>query len=74
MSFSLCQINYLVYGYGIWDSNHGVVRFLCNQCSASAYVMTGFIKPSKWYREPRACRIGKRRRKEEIFILENQNI
>ena len=52
--------------------NHRVVSLLYKPCSASVYVKTGFIKYYKRYRAPCARRIGKRRRKEEVFIFQNQ--
>ena len=49
--------------------NHGVVIFLHKPFSASAYIKTGFIKPSKQYRAPHARRLKKIRRKEESVFF-----
>ena len=64
--------NYIVYGYVILASDRGVVSFLYNLCSVLDYVKTGFIKLYNWCIAPRDCRLEKRRRKEDLFLLRNQ--
>ena len=68
------QRNYLVYGYGLWASNHRVASFLHKPCSASAYVKSVFIKPSKRYRAPCAHRLKKLEgRKKDLFAKTPKN-
>ena len=66
--FSLFRRNYLVYGYGVWDSNHGIVSFLHKPCAASAYLKAGFIKPYKQYRAPHSCIIKKWEGRKKYFF------
>ena len=54
--------------YVALDNNHGVIRFLYKLCSASLYVNTGFIKPSKWYGAPRARRLKKVELRKKVFF------
>ena len=44
-------------------TNHRVIQFSYNPCSAYAYANTGLIKTPKQYRAPSARRIEKRTRK-----------
>ena len=71
---SLLQRNYVVYGYRLRASNHGVVSFLHNQCSASTYISTGFIKPSKRYISLHARRLKKLEGREEDLFYKTKKI
>ena len=52
LSVSPCQINYLVYVYGLWTSNHRVVWSLHKLCSASSSVKTFFFNPLNGINHP----------------------
>ena len=53
---------------------HGLISTYYKPCIATGSINTCFIKYPKLYISPCAGKLNKMRRKEEIFLLQNQTI
>ena len=64
--------NYIYHGYSPWATDHVFIMLTYITRVHAHPGKTIFIKLYKCYRAPHDRRLEKRRRKEEIFILQNQ--